>query len=314
MQFAHEPVLLNECMESLAIRPDGVYVDGTLGGGGHSSNILMRLGEHGRLIGIDRDGDAIAAATARLNGDRRFTALRGNFHDVRALLGGIGIERIDGMLLDLGVSSYQLDEGSRGFSYHADAPLDMRMDRSQATSARTIVNEYSQQELARVIRDWGEENWAVQIARVICDRRKAHPIETTGELVDVIDAAIPAKVRRRDGSHPARRTFQALRIEVNDELAPLRAALEDAANMLNPGGRLCVIAFHSLEDRIVKQTFRTLQNPCVCPPSFPVCVCGRKPLGRQLTGKPITAGAEELERNPRSRSATLRVFERGEEE
>lgn len=314
MQFAHEPVLLNECMESLAIRPDGVYVDGTLGGGGHSSNILMRLGEHGRLIGIDRDGDAIAAATARLNGDRRFTALRGNFHDVRALLGAIGIERIDGMLLDLGVSSYQLDEGSRGFSYHADAPLDMRMDRSQATSARTIVNEYSQQELARVIRDWGEENWAVQIARVICDRRKAHPIETTGELVDVIDAAIPAKVRRRDGSHPARRTFQALRIEVNDELAPLRAALEDAANMLNPGGRLCVIAFHSLEDRIVKQTFRTLQNPCVCPPSFPVCVCGRKPLGRQLTGKPITAGAEELERNPRSRSATLRVFERGEEE
>lgn len=314
MQFAHEPVLLSECMESLAIRPDGVYVDGTLGGGGHSSNILMRLGEHGRLIGIDRDGDAIAAATARLNGDRRFTALRGNFHDVRALLGGIGIERIDGMLLDLGVSSYQLDEGSRGFSYHADAPLDMRMDRSQATSARTIVNEYSQQELARVIRDWGEENWAVQIARVICDRRKAHPIETTGELVDVIDAAIPAKVRRRDGSHPARRTFQALRIEVNDELAPLRAALEDAANMLSPGGRLCVIAFHSLEDRIVKQTFRTLQNPCVCPPSFPVCVCGRKPLGRQLTGKPITAGAEELERNPRSRSATLRVFERGEEE
>lgn len=314
MQFAHEPVLLSECMESLAIRPDGVYVDGTLGGGGHSSNILMRLGEHGRLIGIDRDGDAIAAATARLNGDRRFTALRGNFHDVRALLGGIGIERIDGMLLDLGVSSYQLDEGSRGFSYHADAPLDMRMDRSQATSARTIVNEYSQQELARVIRDWGEENWAVQIARVICDRRKAHPIETTGELVDVIDAAIPAKVRRRDGSHPARRTFQALRIEVNDELAPLRAALEDAAGMLNPGGRLCVIAFHSLEDRIVKQTFRTLQNPCVCPPSFPVCVCGRKPLGRQLTGKPITAGAEELKRNPRSRSATLRVFERGEEE
>lgn len=314
MQFAHEPVLLNECMESLAIRPDGVYVDGTLGGGGHSSNILMRLGEHGRLIGIDRDGDAIAAATARLNGDRRFTALRGNFHDVRALLGAIGIERIDGMLLDLGVSSYQLDEGSRGFSYHADAPLDMRMDRSQAISARTIVNEYSQQELARVIRDWGEENWAVQIARVICDRRKAHPIETTGELVDVIDAAIPAKVRRRDGSHPARRTFQALRIEVNDELAPLRAALEDAAGMLSPGGRLCVIAFNSLEDRIVKQTFRTLQNPCVCPPSFPVCVCGRKPLGRQLTGKPITAGAEELERNPRSRSATLRVFERGEEE
>lgn len=314
MEFSHEPVLLCECMENLAIRPEGVYVDGTLGGGGHSAAILERLGPEGRLIGIDRDGDAIAAATARLGGDRRFTALRGNFHDAAELLGAIGVRRIDGMLLDLGVSSYQLDEGARGFSYHADAPLDMRMDRSQALTARTVVNEYSQEELARVLREWGEENWAVQIARVICDRRRAHPIETTGELVDVIDAAIPAKVRRRDGSHPARRTFQALRIEVNDELRPLKQALEDAAGLLSPGGRLCVIAFHSLEDRIVKQTFRTLQHPCVCPPSFPVCVCGRRPLGRQLTGKPITASPEELERNPRARSATLRVFERGEEE
>lgn len=301
-------------MENLAIRPGGVYVDGTLGGGGHSAAILEHLGPEGRLIGIDRDGDAIAAATARLGGDRRFTALRGNFHDAAELLGAIGVRRIDGMLLDLGVSSYQLDEGARGFSYHADAPLDMRMDRSQALTARTVVNDYSQEELARVLREWGEENWAVQIARVICDRRRAHPIETTGELVDVIDAAIPARVRRRDGSHPARRTFQALRIEVNDELGPLKQALEDAARLLSPGGRLCVIAFHSLEDRIVKQTFRTLQNPCVCPPSFPVCVCGRRPLGRQLTGKPITASPEELERNPRARSATLRVFERGEEE
>ena len=301
-------------MQNLAIRPEGVYVDGTLGGGGHSAAILERLGPGGRLIGIDRDGDAIAAATARLGGDERFTALRGNFHDAAELLGALGVRRIDGMLLDLGVSSYQLDEGARGFSYHADAPLDMRMDRSQALTARTVVNEYSQEELARVLREWGEENWAVQIARVICDRRRAHPIETTGELVDVIDAAIPAKVRRRDGSHPARRTFQALRIEVNDELGPLKQALEDAARLLSPGGRLCVIAFHSLEDRIVKQTFRTLQNPCVCPPSFPVCVCGRRPLGRQLTGKPITASPEELERNPRARSATLRVFERGEEE
>ena len=314
MEFSHEPVLLGECMQNLAIRPEGVYVDGTLGGGGHSAAILERLGPGGRLIGIDRDGDAIAAATARLGGDERFTALRGNFHDAAELLGALGVRRIDGMLLDLGVSSYQLDEGARGFSYHADAPLDMRMDRSQALTARTVVNEYSQEELARVLRDWGEENWAVQIARVICDRRRAHPIETTGELVDVIDAAIPAKVRRRDGSHPARRTFQALRIEVNDELGPLKQALEDAARLLSPGGRLCVIAFHSLEDRIVKQTFRTLQNPCVCPPSFPVCVCGRRPLGRQLTGKPITASPEELERNPRARSATLRVFERGEEE
>ena len=314
MEFSHEPVLLGECMQNLAIRPEGVYVDGTLGGGGHSAAILERLGPGGRLIGIDRDGDAIAAATARLGGDERFTALRGNFHDAAELLGALGVRRIDGMLLDLGVSSYQLDEGARGFSYHADAPLDMRMDRSQALTARTIVNEYSQEELARVLREWGEENWAVQIARVICDRRRAQPIETTGELVDVIDAAIPAKVRRRDGSHPARRTFQALRIEVNDELGPLKQALEDAARLLSPGGRLCVIAFHSLEDRIVKQTFRTLQNPCVCPPSFPVCVCGRRPLGRQLTGKPITASPEELERNPRARSATLRVFERGEEE
>ena len=314
MEFSHEPVLLGECMQNLAIRPEGVYVDGTLGGGGHSAAILERLGPGGRLIGIDRDGDAIAAATARLGGDERFTALRGNFHDAAELLGALGVRRIDGMLLDLGVSSYQLDEGARGFSYHADAPLDMRMDRSQALTARTVVNEYSQEELARVLREWGEENWAVQIARVICDRRRARPIETTGELVDVIDAAIPAKVRRRDGSHPARRTFQALRIEVNDELGPLKQALEDAARLLSPGGRLCVIAFHSLEDRIVKQTFRTLQNPCVCPPSFPVCVCGRRPLGRQLTGKPITASPEELERNPRARSATLRVFERGEEE
>ena len=314
MEFSHEPVLLGECMQNLAIRPEGVYVDGTLGGGGHSAAILERLGPGGRLIGIDRDGDAIAAATARLGGDERFAALRGNFHDAAELLGALGVRRIDGMLLDLGVSSYQLDEGARGFSYHADAPLDMRMDRSQALTARTVVNEYSQEELARVLREWGEENWAVQIARVICDRRRAHPIETTGELVDVIDAAIPAKVRRRDGSHPARRTFQALRIEVNDELGPLKQALEDAARLLSPGGRLCVIAFHSLEDRIVKQTFRTLQNPCVCPPSFPVCVCGRRPLGRQLTGKPITASPEELERNPRARSATLRVFERGEEE
>lgn len=314
MEFSHEPVLLEECMDGLNIRPDGIYVDGTLGGGGHSSQILKRLGEDGRLIGIDRDGDAIAAATARLGEDSRFQALRGNFHDVKQLLYSIGINRIDGMLLDLGVSSYQLDEGARGFSYHADAPLDMRMDRSQPLTARDVVNTYSQQELTRVMRDWGEENWAAQIARVICDRRKTAPIETTGQLVDIIDAAIPAKFRRKDGAHPARRTFQALRIEVNDELGPLKQALEDAVSLLDDDGRLCVIAFHSLEDRIVKQTFRTMQHPCVCPPSFPVCVCGKKPLGRALTGKPITASKEELERNPRSRSATLRVFEREVEE
>lgn len=310
MEFSHEPVLLEECMEYLAIRPNGLYVDGTLGGGGHSSEILKRLSRTGRLIGIDRDGDAIAAATARLGGDGRFTALRGNFHDAAELLKAEDITQIDGMLLDLGVSSYQLDEGSRGFSYHTDAPLDMRMDRAQTLTARDIVNGYSCAELARVLQDWGEEGWAVQIARVICDRRKKRPIETTAQLVDIIDAAIPARVRRREGAHPARRTFQALRIEVNDELGPLKAALEAAVKLLNDGGRLCVIAFHSLEDRIVKQTFRTLQNPCICPPSFPVCVCGRKPFGRQITGKPVTAGPAELARNPRSRSAALRVFER----
>ena len=316
MEFHHLPVLLNECLDGLNIRPDGTYLDCTLGGAGHSSEIFLRL-HGGRLIGIDRDADAIEAAGARmaaLNGDAEFTAIRGNFHDAPALLAGIGVRRVDGILADLGVSSHQLDVRERGFSYHDDAPLDMRMDTSQALSAREIVNTWSEDDLTRILRDYGEENWSRQIARVICDRRRNQPVETTGDLVSIIDAAIPKKFRSKDGSHPARRTFQALRIEVNDELGPLKQALEDAARLLSPGGRLCVIAFHSLEDRIVKQTFRTLQNPCVCPPSFPVCVCGRRPLGRQLTGKPITASPEELERNPRARSATLRVFERGEEE
>ncbi|MBR3504005.1 MAG: 16S rRNA (cytosine(1402)-N(4))-methyltransferase RsmH [Clostridia bacterium] len=313
MEFKHRPVLLEECMEGLAVRPDGVYLDGTLGGGGHSSEILKRL-EGGRLIGIDRDGDAIEAASARIaalqrDGLPRFDALRGNFHDAKALLAGIGVEKIDGALLDLGVSSYQLDEGARGFSYHTDAPLDMRMDRGQALTAAKIVNEWSADEIARVLRDWGEENWAAQIARVICDRRKAAPILTTGQLVSVIDAAIPKKLREKDGSHPARRTFQALRIAVNDELAPLEQALRDIASLLNPGGRLCVIAFHSLEDRVVKNTFRSLANPCVCPPSFPVCVCGRKAAVKPITRKPVTASLEELAENPRARSATLRIIE-----
>lgn len=310
MEFSHEPVLFDECMEQLAIRPEGVYVDGTLGGGGHSAGILARLGDKGRLIGIDRDADAIAAASARLGGDARFMALRGNFHDAAELLAGVGVQRISGMLLDLGVSSYQLDEGARGFSYHADAPLDMRMDRSQSLTARDVVNGYSREELTRVLRDWGEENWAAQIARVICDRRTKAPIETTAQLVDVIDAAIPAKVRRRDGSHPARRTFQALRIAVNDELAPLADALRDILSLLRPGGRLCVIAFHSLEDRIVKNTFREMADPCTCPKHFPVCVCGKKPVARLITRKPVTASPEELAANPRARSALLRVVEK----
>ncbi|MBO4297963.1 MAG: 16S rRNA (cytosine(1402)-N(4))-methyltransferase RsmH [Clostridia bacterium] len=313
MEFSHKPVLLNECMEGLAVHEDGVYLDGTLGGGGHSSEILRRL-TTGRLIGIDRDGEAIAAASVRLralqtDGQPRFDALRGNFHDAKELLRGIGVERIDGALLDLGVSSHQLDEGARGFSYHADAPLDMRMDTSQPLTAAAIVNEWSESDIARVLRDWGEENWAAQIARVICDRRKAAPILTTGQLVDVIDAAIPKKLREKDGSHPARRSFQALRIAVNDELAPLEQALRDIASLLNPGGRLCVIAFHSLEDRVVKNTFRSLCNPCTCPPSFPVCVCGKRATAKPVTKKPITASEAELAGNPRARSATLRIIE-----
>lgn len=315
MEFKHKSVLLDECLEGLNIRPDGVYTDGTLGGGGHSSEIIRRL-DSGRLIGIDRDMDAIRAATARIEKitaetGGNFTALHGNFHDAKELLDSIGVEAIDGALLDLGVSSYQLDEGARGFSYHADAPLDMRMDRSQGITAADIVNTWDEKEISRVLRDWGEENWAVQIARVICDRRKKQPIETTGQLVDIIDAAIPKKIRQQgDGSHPARRTFQALRIAVNDELAPLEQALRDFADLLAPGGRLCVIAFHSLEDRVVKNTFKNLADPCTCPKNFPVCVCGKKPTVKVITRKPITASHEELKENPRARSATLRIIEK----
>lgn len=311
-EFKHKPVLLNECLEGLRIRPDGVYVDGTLGGGGHSSEIARRL-TTGTLIGIDRDMDAIRAAEARVREatppGAGFEALHGNFHDAKALLQSAGIEKIDGALLDLGVSSYQLDNRARGFSYQADAPLDMRMDASQPFSARELVNEWPEKDIARVIREYGEENWAAQIARVLCDRRQRAPIETTLQLVDVIDAAIPKKVRARDGSHPARRTFQALRIAVNDELKPLEQALDDFASLLKPGGRLCVIAFHSLEDRVVKTTFHRLANPCTCPPSFPVCVCGKTPTVRLITRKPITASEAELAENPRARSATLRIAE-----
>lgn len=315
MEFHHKSVLLDECLEGLAIRPDGIYMDGTLGGGGHSSEIIRRL-DSGRLIGIDRDMDAIRAATARIEKiteetGGRFDALHGNFHDAKDLLQSIGVTEISGALLDLGVSSYQLDEGSRGFSYHADAPLDMRMDRSQGITAADIVNEWSEQEISRVLRDFGEENWAVQIARVISDRRKKQRIETTGQLVDIIDAAIPKKIRQQgDGAHPARRTFQALRIAVNDELAPLEQAIRDIADLLEPGGRLCIIAFHSLEDRVVKNTFKSLADPCTCPKNFPVCVCGKKPTVKVITRKPITASEEELKENPRARSATLRIIEK----
>ena len=312
MEFHHLPVLLNECMDGLNIRPDGTYLDCTLGGAGHSSEIFLRL-HGGRLIGIDRDADAIEAAGARmaaLNGDAEFTAIRGNFHDAPALLAGIGVRRVDGILADLGVSSHQLDVRERGFSYHDDAPLDMRMDTSQALSAREIVNTWSEDDLTRILRDYGEENWSRQIARVICDRRRNQPVETTGDLVSIIDAAIPKKFRSKDGSHPARRAFQALRIAVNDELDPLDQAIEDLVNLLNPAGRICIITFHSLEDRIVKNTFRRLNNPCTCPKEFPVCMCGKKPVIELISRKPITASAQELSENPRARSASLRIAEK----
>lgn len=312
MEFHHVSVLLNECIDALNIRPEGTYLDCTLGGAGHSSEILRRL-DGGRLFGIDRDADAIAAATARLEGlnpEASFRALRGNFHDARQLLAEAGVEKVDGVLADLGVSSHQLDVRERGFSYHDEAPLDMRMDQSQTLSAREIVNTWSEDELNRILRDYGEEKWARQIARVICDRRREKDIETTKELVSVIDAAIPKKFRAKDGSHPARRSFQALRIAVNDELDPLAPSLRELVDLLSPGGRICVITFHSLEDRIVKNCFRELNDPCICPKNMPVCVCGRKPVVKLISRKPITASEEELAANPRSRSASLRIAEK----
>ena len=308
MEFHHLPVLLEACMDGLRVFSGGEYLDCTLGGGGHTLEILRR---GGRVTGIDRDRDAIAAAGARVESflqetgaEASFRAIRGNFHDAASLVGDM---RFDGILADLGVSSFQLDCRERGFSYHDDAPLDMRMDAAQPRTAADIVNTATEDELTRIFRDYGEEKWARQIARVILDRR---PLETTLQLVNAIDAAIPKKVRAKDGSHPARRVFQALRIAVNDELEPLRAALEMLVGLLKPGGRLCVIAFHSLEDRIVKNTFRTLADPCTCPRNLPVCVCGKKPVVRPVTRKPLVASAEEVERNPRARSATLRIVEK----
>ncbi len=309
MIFHHIPVLLRECLDGLAIRPDGVYLDGTLGGGGHSSEIIARLGPGGRLYGIDRDALALEAAGARIR-DPRFFPVYGNFHDAKALLEERGVTLLNGALLDLGVSSPQLDDGARGFSYHEDAPLDMRMDRSQPLSARTIVNEWPEDEIARILREYGEENWSRHIARVLCDRRMKKSVETTGDLVNIIDAAIPKKFRIKDGSHPARRSFQALRIAVNDELAPLEGALRDIVGLLAPGGRLCVISFHSLEDRVVKNAFRSMADPCVCPKDIPICVCGRVPSVRLVTRKPVTASESELKENPRSRSASLRIVEK----
>ncbi len=310
MAFVHEPVLLAEVLQWMNVRENGVYADGTLGGGGHSGAMLEASGGTATLYGIDRDENAIAAATARLEQYPGFHAIHGNFHDAKALLSQAGAPPLDGALLDLGVSSPQLDQAERGFSYHEDAPLDMRMDRSQGMTAADLLAEVSEGELTRILREYGEEKWAARIARFVVERRQTQPLRTTQDLVRVVDAAIPKAVRRKDDGHPARRTFQAVRIAVNDELDPLDRALEDFVDCLKPGGRLLVITFHSLEDRLTKRCFQRLQSPCVCPPKAPVCTCGRKPKVRILARGAVPPTAEEIARNPRARSAKLRVAEK----
>ena len=310
MAFEHKSVLLYETVDSLNIRPDGIYVDGTLGGGGHAYEVCKRLGEHGRLIGIDQDADAIAAASARLSEFQdKVTVVRSNYENIASVLHDLGIEKVDGIYLDLGVSSYQLDTAERGFTYREDVPLDMRMDQRQARTAKDIVNDYSEMELYRIIRDYGEDKFAKNIAKHIVQARQEKPYETTGELIETIKAAIPAKIRAT-GGHPAKRTFQAIRIELNHELDVLNRSIDTMIDLLNPGGRLSIITFHSLEDRIVKKRFRDNENPCICPPEFPVCMCGRKSKGTVITRKPVVPGEEELEYNKRSKSSKLRVFER----
>lgn len=310
MKFEHTSVLLEEVLDHLAIRPEGIYVDGTLGGGGHSYHILERLTKGGRLIGIDQDTDAIAAAGERLSafGDA-VTIVHDNYEHIGEVLHDLGIEKVDGILLDLGVSSYQLDNPERGFTYRTDAPLDMRMDQSSALTAKEIVNTYPEEELTRILREYGEERCAARIASNIVKARSKKPLETTGELSAIVRASIPAKMREK-GGNPDKRTFQAIRIACNRELDVLRDSLDTMIDLLTPGGRLCVITFHSLEDRIVKNAFKRNENPCTCPPEFPVCVCGKKSKGRVVTRKAIAPSAHELEVNRRSASAKLRVFER----
>lgn len=311
VKFEHKSVLLNETIEGLNIKENGIYVDGTLGGAGHSSQIAKRLGKDGRLIGIDQDAAAIEAATQVLAPySDKVTIVRNNYCNMVNILKEMGIKGVDGILLDLGVSSYQLDTPDRGFSYREDAPLDMRMDQRKQLTAKDIVNEYSEFDLYRIIRDYGEDKFAKNIARHIVAQREKKPIETTFELNEIIKASIPAKVRMK-GGHPSKKTFQAIRIELNKELEVLSDSLNDMIDFLNPGGRMCVITFHSLEDRIVKIIMKNNENPCTCPPSFPVCVCGKKSKGRVITRKPIVPGQAELDENSRSKSSKLRIFERG---
>ena len=310
MEFKHKSVLLEETIEGLRVKPDGIYVDGTLGGAGHAGEVCRRLSAKGRFIGIDQDQDAIIAAGERLAVyGERVTVIRSNYCYMVDELKKLGIRQVDGILLDLGVSSYQLDNGERGFSYRTDAPLDMRMDQRQTRTAADIINGYEEKELYRIIRDYGEDKFAKNIAKHIVAARQKAPIRTTGELTEIIRQSIPMKVQAT-GGHPAKRTFQAVRIELNRELDVLRESLDGMIDILSDGGRICVITFHSLEDRIVKTIFRKNENPCTCPPDFPVCVCGKKSRGKVITRKPILPGRQEQEENPRSESAKLRIFER----
>lgn len=309
MEFSHVPIMLSEVLEGLAIKPDGIYVDGTLGGAGHSSEIVRRLGDKGKLIGIDQDRDAIEAASKRLEPYKNVEIVHSNYLNIKSILSGLGIDSVDGILLDLGVSSYQFDNKDRGFSYREDAKLDMRMDTSQEYTAQDIVNDYSEEDLRRILKVYGEEKFAGRIAENIGKARKDKRIETTFELNEIIKSSIPAAVRRQ-GKNPCKKTYQAIRIELNKELSVLEDSLDEMIELLNPGGRLCIITFHSLEDRIVKNAFRTAERPCTCPPEFPVCVCGKKSKGKVITRKPIVADKDELEMNPRSSSAKLRIFEK----
>lgn len=312
MEFKHKSVLLDECIENLKINPDGIYVDCTIGGAGHSSEIYRRLNSQGSLIGLDQDAFAVETSMKRLeeiSSEAKFEVVNTNFKNISAACEQLGISQVNGILLDLGVSSHQLDEASRGFSYQQDAPLDMRMDRKSKLSAYEVINQYKEQDIYRIIRDYGEEKWASRIAKFIVETREKQPIKTTYELVDVIKRAVPSAARR-DGPHPAKRTFQAIRIEVNDELNILNKTIEDCVALLKSGGRLCIITFHSLEDRIVKLQFNKEVNPCTCPPTFPACICGKKPRAVLVNRKPIVSSGDELEHNPRARSAKLRVLEK----